>query len=123
MEFHREGKLFASAGDDKLVKIWNADSWHCTKTIRSEKRVRAVSFSLDGQFLIFADKFGVVWVTTTVNADNLNCKTDKADPLLAHCCSIITGLCVLGCNFSSASVLGTSVFTGMPFTGMASSSL
>ena len=88
----QEGKLFASIGDDKLVKIWNADSWHCTKTIRSEKRVSAVSFSLDGQFLIFADKFGVVWVTTIVNADNLNCKTDKMDPLLAHCCSIITGI-------------------------------
>lgn len=96
--FHREGKLFASAGDDKLVKIWNADSWHCTKTIRSEKRVSAVSFSLDGQFVIFADKFGVVWVTTTVNADNLNCKTDKAEPLLAHCCSIITGLEVSPCG-------------------------
>lgn len=96
--FHGEGKLFASAGDDKLVKIWNADSWHCTKTIRSEKRVSAVSFCSDGQFLIFADKFGVVWVTTTINADNLNCKIDKAEPLLAHCCSIITGLEISPCG-------------------------
>lgn len=96
--FHREGELFASAGDDKLVKIWNADSWHCTKTICSEKRVSAVCFSWDSQFLIFADKFGAVWVTTTINADNLNCKTDKAKPLLAHCCSIITGLEISPCG-------------------------
>eukprot|EP01018_Ginkgo_biloba_P022016 Gb_28259 [translate_table: standard] len=91
--FDTEGKLFASAGDDKLVKIWSADSWHCIKTMRSEKRVSATSFSRDGRFLMFADKFGVVWIMTTLNADNgLNCKLNNAEPLLAHCCSIITGL-------------------------------
>ncbi|KAI3891299.1 hypothetical protein MKX03_009010, partial [Papaver bracteatum] len=28
-----KGSLFASAGDDKLVKIWSTDSWHCIRTV------------------------------------------------------------------------------------------
>ncbi|KAG0515419.1 hypothetical protein BDA96_10G277200 [Sorghum bicolor] len=27
------GALFASAGDDKLVKVWKTDSWRCIRTI------------------------------------------------------------------------------------------
>ncbi|KAF8401722.1 hypothetical protein HHK36_012668 [Tetracentron sinense] len=27
--FGASGRLFASAGDDKLVKIWTTDFWHC----------------------------------------------------------------------------------------------
>ncbi|KAH9289026.1 hypothetical protein KI387_033143, partial [Taxus chinensis] len=93
--FDSKGDFFASAGDDKLVKLWNTDSWHCVKTIRSEKRVSAASFSSDGQFLMFADKFGVVWILATSITDKPNCKDDKAEPLLAHCCSIITDLGIL----------------------------
>ncbi|KAH9290330.1 hypothetical protein KI387_034447, partial [Taxus chinensis] len=93
--FDSKGDFFASAGDDKLVKLWNTDSWHCIKTIRSEKRVSAASFSLDGHFLMFADKFGVVWIVATSITDKPDCKDDKAEPLLAHCCSIITGLGIL----------------------------
>lgn len=29
----KNGKLFVSAGDDKLVKIWATDSWHCISTV------------------------------------------------------------------------------------------
>lgn len=27
------GKLFLSAGDDKVVKIWSTESWHCISTV------------------------------------------------------------------------------------------
>ncbi|KAF6139995.1 hypothetical protein GIB67_020386 [Kingdonia uniflora] len=31
--FGANGSLFASAGDDKLVKIWSADTWKCIRTV------------------------------------------------------------------------------------------
>ncbi|XXG65268.1 hypothetical protein AAC387_Pa05g3016 [Persea americana] len=84
--FGANGRVFASAGDDKLVKIWNTESWQCTRTVSSEKRVSAVAISHNGAFLTFADKFGVVWVVDLEKDD------EKAAPLLAHYCSIITSL-------------------------------
>jgi WD40 repeat protein len=31
--FSADGALFASAGDDKLAKVWKTDSWHCIRTM------------------------------------------------------------------------------------------
>ena len=31
--FDPTGKLFLSAGDDKLVKVWDTDSWHLIQTV------------------------------------------------------------------------------------------
>ena len=31
--FSVSGALFASAGDDKLVKVWKTDSWRCIRTM------------------------------------------------------------------------------------------
>ncbi|KAK2997788.1 hypothetical protein RJ639_025617 [Escallonia herrerae] len=93
IRFGANGKLFVSAGDDKLVKIWSTDSWRCLYSVSSEKRVSAVAISNGGRFVCFADKFGIVWV---VELDGIHenqalvCK--KAEPLLAHYCSIITSL-------------------------------
>ncbi|XP_026419276.1 tRNA (guanine-N(7)-)-methyltransferase non-catalytic subunit WDR4-like [Papaver somniferum] len=85
-----KGSLFASAGDDKLVKIWSTDSWHCIRTVCSEKRVTAVAISHDGFFVTFADKFGVVWV---VGLDGIcNETNNKPASLFGHYCSIITSL-------------------------------
>ena len=33
IKFNRQGKLFASAGDDKLVKLWDTESWQCIKIL------------------------------------------------------------------------------------------
>lgn len=93
IRFGAEGKLFVSAGDDKLVKIWNANSWHCISTVCSEKRVSAVAISKDGLFVCFADKFGVVWALNLDGFDENQVLVDKkAAPVLAHYCSIITSL-------------------------------
>ncbi|KAJ4954588.1 hypothetical protein NE237_011371 [Protea cynaroides] len=35
IRFGAKGRLFASAGDDKLVKIWTRDSWRCLHTVNS----------------------------------------------------------------------------------------
>lgn len=33
IRYGAKGKLFVSAGDDKLVKIWTTDSWRCIHTV------------------------------------------------------------------------------------------
>lgn len=93
IRYGAKGKLFVSAGDDKLVKIWNTDSWKCIYTVLSEKRVSAVAISNEGQFVSFADKFGVVWVVELEGFHEKSAMIDKkAAPILAHYCSIITSL-------------------------------
>ncbi|KAK6940794.1 WD40 repeat [Dillenia turbinata] len=93
IQFGANGKLFVSAGDDKLVKIWKTDSWHCMNTVNSEKRVSAVAISNDGHYVCFADKFGVVYVVDLLGLDeDKSLINKKATPLLAHYCSIITSL-------------------------------
>ncbi|KAJ4954425.1 hypothetical protein NE237_011208 [Protea cynaroides] len=93
IRFGAKGRLFASAGDDKLVKIWTTDSWRCLHTVCSEKRVSAVAISNDGLFVCFADKFGVVWVVSLDGEEgNQPLVNKKAAPILAHYCSIITSL-------------------------------
>ncbi|PRQ26070.1 putative transcription factor WD40-like family [Rosa chinensis] len=95
IRYGASGKLFVSAGDDKLVKIWSTESWHCISTVCSEKRVTAVAISNDGSYVCFADKFGVVWVVD-VDVEGLDgnqaSANKKAAPMLSHYCSIITSL-------------------------------
>ncbi|KAF7818339.1 tRNA (guanine-N(7)-)-methyltransferase non-catalytic subunit wdr4 [Senna tora] len=93
IRFGARGKLFVSAGDDKSVKIWSAESWRCICTVSSEKRVSAVAISNDGSYVCFADKFGVVWIVDLTGYDGNQQLSDKnATPLLSHYCSIITNL-------------------------------
>ncbi|KAL6005229.1 hypothetical protein ACLOJK_005791 [Asimina triloba] len=101
--FSAKGRLFASAGDDKLVKVWNTDDWHGIRTVCSEKRVTAVAISNDDLFLTFADKFGVVWTVKLNQEDgeNRSLVDKKPAPLFAHYCSIITSLvCLMSCIHS-----------------------
>ncbi|KAK9083813.1 hypothetical protein Scep_030284 [Stephania cephalantha] len=86
--FSASGKLFASAGDDKLVKVWSTDSWQCIHKVFSEKRVSAAAISCDDHFVSFADKFGIVWIVSLKE----NERSDKGTQILAHYCSIITSL-------------------------------
>lgn len=93
ISFGSSGNYFASAGDDKLVKIWRTDSWQCVRTVCSEKRVSAVAISHDGLFVTFADKFGVVWVFGLNEDGDMQALADKKPaPILGHYCSIITSL-------------------------------
>ncbi|KAJ7541827.1 hypothetical protein O6H91_10G078700 [Diphasiastrum complanatum] len=93
LKFEKEGKFLATAGDDKKVKFWNTRSFQCIKTIHSSKKVSAITFSHCSQYLMFADKFGVVYVVaikiTEEGDENIN---PEPVQLFGHCCSIITGL-------------------------------
>ncbi|CAI9107807.1 OLC1v1007266C1 [Oldenlandia corymbosa var. corymbosa] len=94
IRYAANGKLFVSAGDDKLVKIWATDSWRCVYNVASEKRVSAVAISNDGLFVCFADKFGVVYVVDTraFTEETPTSIIKKGVPILSHYCSIITSL-------------------------------
>lgn len=91
--FSPSGALFASTGDDKLVKVWKTDSWHCIRTITSEKRVSAVAFSNNDLYVTYADKFGVVWLVTLGEDNTEHISIDnKPVSILGHYCSIITSM-------------------------------
>ncbi|XP_064995628.1 uncharacterized protein LOC135580759 isoform X6 [Musa acuminata AAA Group] len=91
--FGANGRLFVSAGDDKLVKIWATSSWHCLCSVSADKRVSAVAISHNGKYVAFADKFGVIWLITLDEDDANQSKVDnKAVPILGHYCSIVTRL-------------------------------
>ncbi|URD75477.1 WD domain, G-beta repeat [Musa troglodytarum] len=91
--FGAKGRLFVSAGDDKLVKIWATSSWHCARSVSADKRVSAVAISHNGKYVAFADKFGVIWLITLDEDDANQSKVDnKAVPILGHYCSIVTRL-------------------------------
>ncbi|CAI9297251.1 unnamed protein product [Lactuca saligna] len=93
IRYGAKGKVFVSAGDDKVVKIWATDSWRCLYSVPTEKKVSAVAISDNGQFVCYADKFGVVWVVELDELhENQKPVQKKGSPLLAHYCSIITSL-------------------------------
>ncbi|KAK1420518.1 hypothetical protein QVD17_22185 [Tagetes erecta] len=93
IRYGAKGKIFVSAGDDKVVKIWATDSWRCLYFVPTEKKVSAVAISENGQFVCYADKFGAVWVVELDKLiENQDLVQKKGSPLLAHYCSIITSL-------------------------------
>ncbi|WOL03132.1 tRNA (guanine-N(7)-)-methyltransferase non-catalytic subunit TRM82 [Canna indica] len=93
IKFGANGRLFASAGDDKLVKIWATNPWHCIRTVSAEKRVSAVAISHNGHYVAFADKFGLVWLIGLEGDNAKQSNNDKkAVMILGHYCSIITRL-------------------------------
>ncbi|XP_031478416.1 uncharacterized protein LOC116249314 [Nymphaea colorata] len=122
--FGANGTLFASGGDDKLVKVWSTDSWHCIQTTCAEKRVSSVALSSNGSFLTFADKFGVIWVVEVDVAEKTSSPITKvATPIFGHYCSIITSLEFSPDGQFIASAdrdfkIRVSVFPGRPLKGV-----
>lgn len=93
IKYSKSGKLFVSGGDDKLVKVWDTNSWRCVYSVVSEKRVTSLAVSGDDKFVCFSDKFGVVYVVDIGDYDVQKPAVDKkAVPILSHYCSIITRL-------------------------------
>ncbi|CAL9213346.1 unnamed protein product, partial [Arabidopsis halleri] len=55
-------KLFVSGGNDKRIKIWSAETWHCLYTLRSTRGVTAVAIRSDDSHVCYTDKLGHVFV-------------------------------------------------------------
>lgn len=49
--FSSDGKILASGGIDKTIKLWNIQSGEAMKTIEAAVSVDELAFSPDGKFL------------------------------------------------------------------------
>mmetsp|Transcript_9228 Transcript_9228/g.19058 ORF Transcript_9228/g.19058 Transcript_9228/m.19058 type:complete len:457 (-) Transcript_9228:163-1533(-) len=99
LAFAQSGHLMASAGDDKLVKVWDTKTWKCLRSWLSPKKISAVQFSPKGDWVFFANKFGEV-LAASCSAAELEKEVTELKPgegsnlVLGHCCSIITDILI-----------------------------
>ena len=58
-----DGKNIASGGDDKTIKVWNAQTGQCVSTLNVDSGVNAVAWSPDAKVLASGsdDKTVRIW--------------------------------------------------------------
>ncbi|KAF9184514.1 hypothetical protein BGZ50_003614 [Haplosporangium sp. Z 11] len=61
LAFSRDGAYLATAADDKVMKIWDTESWKCLGTRTLIRRSNALEFNKDGSHVVTADKFGDIY--------------------------------------------------------------
>jgi WD40 repeat protein len=67
LDFHPQGELLASSGEDGQVRIWQLDEKRELLTLGLEEMVTAVRFSPDGEVLVAATELGKVALWRTAN--------------------------------------------------------
>ena len=67
LDFHPQGELLASSGEDGQVRIWQLDEKRELLTLDLEEMVTAVRFSPDGEVLVAATELGKVALWRTAN--------------------------------------------------------
>lgn len=100
LSFSADGRLLLTGSEDKLLKVWCADSWRCVRVLSAPKKISAAAFSANASHVMFADKFGDVQVGATGPAAPPPAEgSAPAAPapvpgslLLGHFCAVVTSL-------------------------------
>ena len=80
---HPTKHLFATASDDKLIKIWNGDSHKCVLTIPAKFEARSCGFSPDGNHLAVGFLNGSFAVHSVGDGKELFAKKDRKEEISA----------------------------------------
>eukprot|EP00742_Colponemidia_sp_Colp-10_P008502 GILJ01009213.1.p1 GENE.GILJ01009213.1~~GILJ01009213.1.p1 ORF type:complete len:386 (-),score=66.92 GILJ01009213.1:1508-2665(-) len=83
---NHDSSLWATGGDDKLLKLWRSPEWDCINTWTCKRGISAIHFHQDGQQLFFADKVG--------DAYSVSLTSTEAPVLVTSHISMITDLTV-----------------------------
>lgn len=70
--FRGDGKHLATAGDDRVLKLWDTSTWNCLGEATTPKKVTAVVFHEEKIF--FADRFGDVSSINIASLTSADCQ-------------------------------------------------
>ncbi len=71
IQYSPDGKLIASAGWDKTIKLWNAKSGRLVNTLRHKDGVNSIAFSPDGQTLVSGSEDKTIKIWNIINKPKL----------------------------------------------------
>ncbi len=91
MAFSADGTVITSGSSDHTVRLWDAVTGSCKCTLRGDKQINCVAFSLDGKILAAGDgsyrDAGSVGLYDTVTGDVKSTLNGHSDEVNGVCFS------------------------------------